>query len=473
MQDKKGDNTYNIVLITSFLFIIGALFTGTYFVHLFAAVLVFDFIFFLFWKQDHPPVILLALLMVWLSITVGYFYIAFTGKNIDVLLWRPFYSLDNIDKAYWYSLTGLVFLSVGVKLGAGWVFKEKIEYDLLKRLNTTNLMLFFVVYSPLTDFLFEKLRYAIPGVSQLFFMLKNFKWAIFFLIVVSVFYNRKNLKWFWLLFAYGVILGFASYFSTFKNYFYFLAIGYLTVRYLTGKQVFWLLVAGILVYFIGVYWSYVKGDYRQYLSGGRRAQVVVTSKTDALKKFFSYTKSFDRQRFKYGEEALVKRLFYLEYFSATIRFIPEYKDYMKGANLNRAIRHVTMPRFLFPNKPALDDSKHTMELTGIYVASAKQGTSISTGYMAEFYADYGPFKMNLYIFLLGLFWGWMYKLVIVKSKSVLWGSALTMPMFLFMSGYGKDLTKLVGDTLWYLITVLLIIKFVLPFAERFFEVKQE
>jgi hypothetical protein len=196
------------------------------------------------------------------------------------------------------------------------------------------------------------------------------------------------------------------------------------------------------------------------------------SKKQALKKFVSYIKEFDKERYKLGQEALFKRIFYLEFFSATIRMIPTYRPFMKGYNLWRAIRHVTMPRILFPNKPPLDDSKHTIELTGIYVATAQQGTSISVGYMSELYADFGPFGMNFPLFLIGLFWGLIYRFILLTIKPNIWAFAIAVPMFFIMYLYERDLVKLVGDTIWFLITVLILKITVLPWLPKIFQLKK-
>ncbi len=439
-----------------------------YFTMIFISLIVFYIFFLLFWKEGHPPTILFGLIMAWLSVTIGIFYCAFTGHDIKDLLWRPYYSYDNIFTAFWYSIIGLFFLSIGIKLGTGKVINIKISPNSVEKLDIIKLMVAFSIYAPLTDFLFNKIRFSIAGLSQFFYILKFFRWSIFFLIVITVFKTNKYKLLFWLLFSYGILISFASYFSDFKNYFFIFPIAYLTIKKITPTQLAIILVAGILIFFLGVYWSYIKQDYRMYLSGGRRAQKVVVSKTDALKKFFSYTTTFDKQRFYFGQKALIKRLFYLEYFSATIRYIPTYKNFFNGYNTTRAINHVIKPRILFPNKPAIDDSKHTMELTGIYVATSKKGTSISTGYMAEFYADYGPFYMHIAIFILGFIIGLLYRFILTNSQDALWGFALTIPLFFFINSYGKDLIKLIGDLLWFLITYLTIRYSVLNYIIKFF-----
>ncbi len=467
------NSSHKIPQIINFTVIIALLFSflSAYFSMLFASIIVLYLFFILFWTEGHPPTILLGLITSWLSITIGIYYIAVTGTDIKELLWRPFYSYDNIFKAFWYSIAGITFLALGLKLGAGKITKLTINAEALKKLDIIKLMIVFSIYTPVTDILFHKIRFAFSGLSQFFLILKYFRWSLFFLITVSVFHTNKHKLLFWILFGYGVLISFASYFSNFKDYFFIFPIAYLTIKKITPTQIIILTIASILIFILGVYWSYIKQDYRAFLSGGHRTQMVVVTKTDALKKFFSYTKTFDKQRFYYGQKALIKRLFYLEYFSATIRYIPKYKNFFNGKNTMRAINHVIKPRIFFPNKPPIDDSKHTMELTGIYLATGQKGTSISTGYMAEFYADYGPFYMNIAIFILGYFIGLIYRLVIKESLDLTWGFALSIPIFFFVNNYGKDLIKLIGDLLWFLITFIVIRYTILKAVIKYFYLK--
>ena len=460
-----------IAKITVVLLFLIAIFTR-FFVQVSVSLIVLYLIFYLFWDEYHPPIILIGLSFTWLSISMGYFYAIFFHGQLRDLLWYPYYSVDNIERAYWYSIVGLAFLAVGIRLGIGKAMNIKVDTSEIESLDIIKLMIGFFVYSAIANYLFDKTRVRLAGISEFFHMLKLFKWSFLFLITLAVFHTRKFINLFWAFFALGLILSFTSFFSDFKPYLFILPIGYLTIRQLTAKQTFYILLLSVFIYVLGVYWSYIKGDYRLFLSGGQKGQIVVVSKEQALKKFFSYAKTFDRLEFKYGQEALFKRIFYLEFFSATIRFIPTYKPYMKGENVMRAIRHVTMPRIFFPNKPPLNDSKHTIELTGIYVAGAKQGVSISVGYFSELYADFGPFGMDIALFILGLLIGFIYKLPLKLSLSNVWGFAMAVPIFFFVSSFEIDLVKLIGDLIWFSLTFIIIRYSILRPTIRFFFLKK-
>ncbi len=470
MVKKKTYSIPIIIWLFASLTIIYALFSP-YFFQLLASISVLILLFIYFWRPGHPPIILAAFLYIWTNISIGTFYVIFFGHSYRELLWYPYYSYENINRTFWLSIIGLVFLATGTRLATGKALKHKVSAKEIYRLNGTRLILLFPFISALTEFLFHKIRFVIPGIAQFFSILRYFKWSFFFLATVYVFFTKKDLFLYWLIFFTSLLLAFTSYFSQFKNYFYMLPIGYITVSKLNWRQLLIIVVVGVMTFFLGVYWSYIKGDYRYFLSGGTNKQIVVVSKKAAIKKFFSYAKYFDAQRFKYGEQALFKRLFYLEFFSATVRYIPTYKPYMHGKNTIRAIKHILMPRILFPHKPAINDSQHTRELTGIYVAGTSQGTSISPGFFAEFYADYGPFAMNIALFVLGVLWGMIYSMVMKAFNYNIWAFAFAVPIFFIIYTFEKDLIKIIGDLVWFIIVFWTIKTFLSKFVIQFFTKK--
>ena len=468
MWEQSNKIPLIVKIITIFLFVI-SLFTE-YYIEISVALIVFYILFFFFWNNEHPSVLLFSLSFMWLSITLGYFYVAFFKKDIINLLWYPYYSAEKINLAYWYSIFGLLFLSIGIRIAVGKSIYLKVNKKEIEKIDGFKLLTITFIYFIIASLFTKKIRYLIPSISEFFVMLGHLKWTLLLTASFFVFYKKKYLFIFWVFVLAGIISSFSNYFSDFKTYFFVIPIGYLTVRSLNFKHAIVIFLLSIITYILGVYWSYIKGDYRMFLSQGLKSQVVLVSTNDAIKKFFSYAKTFNIQKFYYGQEALIKRIFYLEFFSATLRNIPTYKPFMNGENILRAIRHVTMPRFLFPNKPALDDSRHTIELTSIFVAGQKQGVSISVAFFSELYADFGSWGLFISLFLLGLFVGLIYRSTILLSPSTMWGLALTFPIFFFIAFYEKDLVKLVGNLLWYIITIIIVrftvLKYVISFVQK-------
>ena len=457
-------NYPKINIYITFIIVFAAMFTK-YLPELTAAMIVYNILFIYFWKEKRPVVFLGAMLFQWLSVVTGYFYMAFFNKSPDFLLWFPSYSLEKLNEAYWLGLITILVLSSSIKLALRNIELKELNSTEAKKYSFSKLIILYLIFDIVIFNLFEKIRFTpLAGLSQSFYMLSAFKWSLFFIILFKSFHEKRFLLA-GILILFDVLLGFTGYFSAFKDYLLFFILVYLTLNKIKSMQLFFAIFAGILIFMLGVFWSYVKSDYRSYLSGGKRAQIVTVSKLDALNKLISYIPEFNNAKFEVGTEALVKRIFYLEFFSATIKNIPTYDPYMKGKNWNQAITHVLMPRFFFPNKEAVDDSKNTFLLTRIKVADAKQGTSISVGYAGESYADFGPFFMFFPIALLGFIIGLYYKFLVNNSFGV-WKYAIIFPIFFLINFFEKNLIKVIGDLVWFFIIFFLIVKF-LPLIDRF------
>ena len=160
---------------------------------------------------------------------------------------------------------------------------------------------------------------------------------------------------------------------------------------------------------LGIVWSAIKTDYRQYLSGGQRAQIVTTGYADNIGKIVELTEKLDARALAAARTKILRRLSYVEFFSLALRNVPSRLNYEGGALWADAIARPFAPRLLFPQKEAIDDSARTRKYTGMDVAGAKEGTSISLGYISEAYIDFGPVMMMAPVFALGLFYGRIYR----------------------------------------------------------------
>jgi hypothetical protein len=101
-------------------------------------------------------------------------------------------------------------------------------------------------------------------------------------------------------------------------------------------------------------------------------------------------------------DSVVERLSYVTFFSRVLDRVPAQEAHANGELLKMALTNTLIPRFVYPDKPALpSDSYYTRRFAGVAVMGGN--TSISIGYMAEFYADWGLTGMFLSVLLYG-FW---------------------------------------------------------------------
>jgi hypothetical protein len=108
---------------------------------------------------------------------------------------------------------------------------------------------------------------------------------------------------------------------------------------------------------------------------------------------------------------LAARLSYVTLFSRVLEHTPDLEPHSDGELLRVALLNGTVPRFLFPDKPILPSaSEYTRRFTGIRVGGETDGsTSISIGYMAEFYADWGLAGMFTAVFGYGVWMGLLHR----------------------------------------------------------------
>jgi hypothetical protein len=132
----------------------------------------------------------------------------------------------------------------------------------------------------------------------------------------------------------------------------------------------------------------------------------------------------NQDSFSDGLEDGLKRLGYVEYFGHSLHAVPTMIPHTHGKLWKEAVLHPLMPRLIFPNKPAINDSDRTNAYTGQRVADNEQGTSISIGYIGESYIDFGLWGMFPVIFLWGWLVGWCFQFLRQHAPHPLLGTVL-------------------------------------------------
>ena len=455
-----------LYIIASF-FLVSSIISGIYVLEVFTSFLLLIILFGLFYRINEAPVVVFALSFQWLSISISHIYLIFVDSNQKELLWRPFYSLEYINQTYWLSIVSLFAFALGIKFAIRSVRIKQISTFLLNKYDTFKVIILYVVFSVLFTTIANQIRFIIPGIFQAMVILNFFKWSLFFLMIYTSLKKNEHKKIVFTIIFVEFILGFSGIFAEFQDFLILFPIVYLSFNKIQGrKQIIILTMLAIILINIGAIWSYVKVEYRMFLSGGERAQIIVVDKNKALNKLWELTTKVNAETYKMGFEALIKRIYSLEYFSATINHSIKYDKYLEGETWENAIKHVLMPRILFPNKGSIDDSKQTMKLTGIQMADASQGTSISVGYMAESFADFGSFFMHFAIFMLGFLLGSIYRLLTTNAINSLWAFAMVFPMYFLININGRNLIKIFGHTFYFIIVFFFLTKFIVPIIDK-------
>ena len=208
-----------------------------------------------------------------------------------------------------------------------------------------------------------------------------------------------------------------SYFSAFKQVlFVAIVVGLAATkdsRRFVRPQV---LVVALLLVALGVFWQAIKVDYREFLNQGSSSQsirVPISERIEYLSHKVSRLTSDDLAK---GFGSGMERTGYLEYFARATTVVPDQVPYQDGRLWGEALTHIVTPRLLFPGKAVINDSDRVVEFTHLWVAGAAEGTSISLGYAAESYIDFGPLLMFVPVILLGVFWGWAYRVLATTGR---------------------------------------------------------
>jgi hypothetical protein len=435
------------IWVVSILLATAGLFTANGFLTS-ASVMALPFLARILWFRSEPPVLAFACVMQWLQSTLAVFRTNYYGVSLTE------YGGPELTQASWLSLAGVLVLAIGIRT-ALWRRRSVTDQVMKESRELLPWRIFTMYLGALVTFYFlERFALTMPALSQPLLAVTSLRWAFLFLLFYSVITKQRNYTLLLVSTILELVLGVLGYFGGFKDVIFLLLVAMpLSRRFLRGKH----LVTGVLVALVliclSVVWTAIKGEYRDFLNQGTGQQVVYESVEARVLKLPELVGSLDSQALADGLDRAILRLSYVNFFAACIANVPANLPYENGALWGDAITHVLTPRFLFPDKAALDDSIQTSYYTGTEVAGAEHGTSIGLGYMAQSYVDFGPLGMFVPIFLLGVFYGVIYRFF-SNTKHKILGLAIATALLIFSANKVETTCiKLLGGNLMGLIVL--------------------
>jgi hypothetical protein len=373
--------------------------------YLFICLATLYLIIFLLWKSNRPGGVVFAFIMQWTQVFA--FVIWRNSNGTGMNLHSP------------HSGTAVTFACLGLVLMA-FIFSRRINAlpavrhsDFVAAAASINEKKIFVLYLFSTLFLASAgfaLGASGGGLAQILITFGSVKWLFFLMYGYVAWINKKNR---WLLV--GMILfefssGLFSYFSTFKEGIFFAIMLSLTfIRKVTFKQVVWGTLIALVVGAIFLTWTAIKNDYRSYISGGQRQQVVTVSRSEALSKMGAQVSELSWARYELAINAFLYRLQYVLHLALTMDRVPDVIPHQHGAVWWDNISFVLMPRILFPQKGVYEATIKTNMYTGLQYAGYKQGSAFSLGYFADSYIDFGYIGMFIPLALIALYITFSYR----------------------------------------------------------------
>lgn len=313
--------------------------------------------------------------------------------------------------------------------------------------------------------LLQSVAWMVAGLAQPLLALAGTKWAFYWLLAYATF-SRPSADRRFLALAFGVelLLGLGGYFAGFRAVlvFTFLALLAAGLR-LSARRWLALVALAAFALLLASAWLSIRPEYRDFVSGGVRAQIVTVGYGERLAKLAELAGRLDGAAVADGAGAALSRLAYVNFFALVLDTVPEARPHAAGAIWWDAVTRPFMPRLLFPDKAPVHDSARTAYYTGVGVAGVEQGTSISVGYMAEAYIDFGPVGMMGSIFGFGLLLGLIYRWLIRWDQSGgLVGMALATATLYGAMLLETSITKSFGSLAVSLLVAWLLLRFGMP-----------
>ena len=423
-----------------------------------------------FWRSNEPKHLLTNLLLYWAVVAILIPFAELANKPLNDF---TRYGKSDLRLASWVGLLALTFYLIGIQLVTRKVKSIQLEtlYKILDRYDGKRIIILYIIVSLLSAALNSSIIH-IPG-GQILLAISYLKWVLLTLVIVHTLVIKNNRTLVLLIVVLEILLSFSGFWAAFKDYILVALGAYLMFSpRLSFKTYFFLSVVFVFSLFLSVIWTFSKGEYRRYLTGGERTQLIVErDNLDNIQKFYEivqhdFSSDNFQENFFIGLENLVYRISYVEFLGLTIKQVPTYLPHENGNLLINAIEHILKPRILFPEKKPIYDSELTSKYTGAQFAGSEEGASFSLGTVAESYVDFGRYYMFIPIFFFGLWIGWMYKYFIVNGYNIIWGMCYSAPIFQFAWSFPVPTAKFFGWSVTYFIGFWFLNKYIIKYLDN-------
>ena len=373
-------------------------------IYLFSCLLTLYSILLLLWRQNRPGILVFAFLMQWTQV-------------VSFVIWMNVMGWD-IDRLSPHGGIAVLMACLGILAMAGTLSQaikslpipSREEFARQARLINEKKILILYLFSTFflggLGFIFG----ANSGLAQILLTLASLKWVFFLVYAFVSWTNKKNRLILGVIILFEFSTALYSYFSSFKEVILFTIILALTfVRKISFKQFLYGMLAVIFLGFLLITWTAIKSDYRDYLNGGTRQQVIEVSRGDAFNKIGEKVGNIGWKDYQQAMVMFLYRVQYTYHLAKTMDRVPEIMPHENGGVWRDNISFVLVPRLFYPDKPRYEATKKTSKYTGIHYAGFKQGASFSLGYFADSYIDFGYMGMLFPLIMIALFVSFVYR----------------------------------------------------------------
>ena len=409
-------------------------------------------------RPGMPAGVVYILLYQWLQVFARVLQSMVDGEPMTASIYGP-----NVGRAYWYMMASLVVLALALRVTLGNLkaSNDRAHFE-WRPPDIFTLYLAMLVLAVVCRFAAK----AVPGLDQPVDALAKMKIVLLFMLFTTVMTTGRNSNLMWAAVGVEIVMGFTGILSDFRGVFIYLAIAAIASRIpLKGTSVVaGGLCAGLLI-FLALFWSAVKMEYREYVTGGMDSQAIKVDLDDRFGYLGSRIVAPDAIDWSQAAYQLLARLAYTDIFGSVIGVQESSPEPNVMRQWQEGIDHVTKPRFMFPDKPALSDSDVYVRLArGNASDEIRLGTSISVGYMAENFVDLGFPGMLVGIFMIGVIIGLIirYFMMLKYPWIVREGVVLAFALNVAFNGVEMSLPKLLGAAVMFFLVYVLMARFAFP-----------
>lgn len=391
-----------------------------------ACLLVLPVLIVLLWRRGEVPILLFAATYQWLQVSTKVFQANLLGLPVAEVGLTP-----TVEAAVWMGLLAVVVLALGMRLALRGALPPRNREAAAEAGGISLSRAFgFYLACAVVGASARGAAWAVPGLTQIALAVEGVKWVGFFVLGYVVLSQHRGYLVLFGATVFEFVQG-IGFFSGFKTVIFVFALVVFTVySRLNGRTVGLGLagLAGLLI--LGSAWTNVKSEYRAFLNQGSGLQQTVVTRDEQFDKLGDLVGALTWDDVALSLDPLLSRVAYVDFFAVSMDYVPSVVPHEGGGVWIGAFENL-VPRLLYPDKPVLlSDSEHTMRYTGLHMASDDQGTSISLGYVADSYVDFGGVWMYLPVLLIGMLWGGMYRYFVSRSSSALLGFAFAMASLL-------------------------------------------
>lgn len=417
-----------------------------------------------------PAAVVFYLIWQWLQVYARTLVSVTDSEEMARGLYGPW-----VVDAYWYMLASIVALALAIRAVLGSA-RPPSPRQATAHLAWRPVDLFqFYLGSLLVSTGGRFLSDVIPALDQPLEPVARIKFIALLLLFGGVLSAGRGVGFLLAAVMAELVIGFSGLLGDFRSVFIVLFISALAVRIRwTAITSIVVAAAAIALVTLGLFWTSVKGEYREVATGSDDSQNVKMSLDTRLGYLGGRLVSPGDIDWSRASYALLYRLAYVDIFGSVIGVklvSPEQGSFRQWSD---ALGHVFQPRFLFPTKQALSDTEVFVRLArGDVSEQMRSATSISVGYLSENYADLGFPGMLAGVFMIGLFVAaaCRYFMAVPLPWLVREGIVLAFIYAIAANGVEISLPKLLGATVMTFIVYALLIKFAFPIALRWLDTR--